>query len=358
MASQSTVLLTIYNRYKFTKRWLDYAKQKKFKINIFICDGGKPGDFNKFINLGDYKSLNLKYFKAKYTKDYSRMFDKFYQAIKKIKTDFVYLAEDDDFIIEHNIFKSEKFLIKNEDFSSSAGMNVNIEQFVYNQKKSKLFIRLPNYNNSIREKNPIDRFIKGLRFVNSNYNSLHRKRSLEKIFFFLKEKKFHNLYITELVIYLYSLLNGKSKRFNHLEYLKFDNINYSASKKFSENYLKKIILNKNFSVENYYFLNFIEKKKLAKNKNYQNFKKIYFEFLADDLEYRIKKKNKIDLFLRKKIKNTLLEKSLRLFYRLIKYYNLKNYDIFYNHKKSKKYLLNDINFIFQIYKFLNEYKKL
>ena len=28
MASQSTVLLTIYNRYKFTKRWLDYAKQK------------------------------------------------------------------------------------------------------------------------------------------------------------------------------------------------------------------------------------------------------------------------------------------------------------------------------------------
>ena len=61
-------------------------------------------------------------------------------------------------------------------------MNANIEQFVYNQK-SKLFIRLPNYNNSIREKNPIDRFIKGLRFVNSNYNSLHRKRSLEKIFF-------------------------------------------------------------------------------------------------------------------------------------------------------------------------------
>ena len=180
------------------------------------------------------------------------MFDKFYQAIKKIKTDFVYLAEDDDFIIEHNIFKSEKFLIKNEDFSSSAGMNVNIEQFVYNQKKSKLFIRLPNYNNSIREKNPIDRFIKGLRFVNSNYNSLHRKKKFRKNIFFLK-KKFHNLYITELVIYLYSLLNGKSKRFNHLEYLKFDNINYSASKKFSENYLKKIILNKNFSVENYYF---------------------------------------------------------------------------------------------------------
>ena len=64
---------------------------KKFKINIFICDGGKPGDFNKFINLGDYKSLNLKYFKAKYTKDYSRMFDKFYHNKKLKQISFILL---------------------------------------------------------------------------------------------------------------------------------------------------------------------------------------------------------------------------------------------------------------------------
>ncbi|WP_435163244.1 TIGR00180 family glycosyltransferase [Candidatus Pelagibacter bacterium nBUS_25] len=354
--SQSTILLTIYNRYNFTKRWLDYAKEKNFKINIFICDGGKDGEFNKIIDLNTYKSLNLKYYKSKYTKDFGLMFNKFYEAVKQIKTNFIYLAEDDDFIIEKNIFKSERFLIKNKDYSSSGGLNVNLEYLLINKKKGKIFIRLPEKNLNILRNKPVERLLDGLKFVNSNYNTLHRRESLEKILFFLKNKKYQNLYITELVIYLYSLFNGKCKRFNHLEYLKFDNIKHSASKNFSRDFLNKIVLNKSFSQENYYFLNFLNKK-IIKDKNFDKFKKSYFLLLEADLKFRLKKNNKLETFIRNKIKNSFVEKFVKLIYRYYKFYNLKDYDIYYDKRNSKSLLLNDIKDISQIYEFLNDYKK-
>ena len=34
-----TILLTVYNRPNFTKKWLDYANEIKLPFKIFIADG-------------------------------------------------------------------------------------------------------------------------------------------------------------------------------------------------------------------------------------------------------------------------------------------------------------------------------
>ena len=354
---KTTILLTIYNRYKFTKRWLDYAKENNFKINIFICDGGTNNEFKKYINLNKYKSLNIRYYKSEYTTDFSIMFNKFYEAVRKINTDFIYLAEDDDFIIEENILKSQKFLEKNLDYSSSGGLNVNFEYLLKTNKKGKIFIRCYDHNKSLKDRKPLDRFTKGFEYLNSNYNTLHTKKSLIKIFKFLKMKKFKNLYITELVIYLYSLLNGKSKRFDHLEYLKLDNTQYSASKNFEKDYIKNIVFNKTFSQENYYLINFLNKKFSSRLKQYNVFKNLYFQHLLKDFNIRLEKQNKLILFIRKKISNSFFGYYIKFLYKFSKYYNLKNYNIFFDKKKYRKLLINDVKKITTIHNFLDNYEK-
>jgi glycosyltransferase domain-containing protein len=354
---KTTILLTIYNRYKFTKRWLDYAKENNFKINIFICDGGTNNAFKKYINLNKYKSLNIKYYKSEYTTDFSIMFNKFYEAVQRINTDFIYIAEDDDFIIEENIFKSQTFLEKNLDYSSSGGLNVNFEYLSKKKGNGKIFIRCHNHNKSLKDDDVLKRFMKGFKYLNSNYNTLHTKKSLIKIFKFLKMKKFKNLYITELVIYLYSLLNGKCKRFDHVEYLKLDNTQYSASKNFEKNYLKNIVFSKTFSQENYYFINFLNKFFLSNCKKYKTFKNLYFDHLLKDLNIRLEKQNRIIFFIRKKITNSFFGYYIKFLYKFSKYYNLNNINIFFDKKGCKRILINDKKNIIAIHNFLDSYEK-
>ena len=38
--SQVTLLLTIFNRRKFTLRWIEFIKEFKCPFKIYICDGG------------------------------------------------------------------------------------------------------------------------------------------------------------------------------------------------------------------------------------------------------------------------------------------------------------------------------
>ena len=92
-----TVLLTIFNRLDFTKKWLDFAERQKLPFKILISDGGNANNVIEILNLKN-RNLDIIYKKYKFYKNYKNIFKKFFFAINQVKTDYVILCEDDDYI--------------------------------------------------------------------------------------------------------------------------------------------------------------------------------------------------------------------------------------------------------------------
>ena len=281
-----TILLTVYNRPYFTKKWLDYANQIKLPFQIFIADGGKNNLVKQIIKKNEFKNIKIQYFKFRYYKNFNNFYEKFYLSCKKIKSKFIYICEDDDYIYPKNILKSYNFLKKNSDYSCSGGVNFRYDNFELKKNFYAYFHLQDNkINKSVTNNSSLDRLINLFSNLNSNWNCLHRRESLLKTFSFMKKKNFRNYLLTENIFIAFTTYFGKIKRFNHLEYLKTDDITQSASNIFSRKSYFDFFNDKKKKFELDYFficINLYEKMKLS-CKNL----KIYFikNFMSMRLSY-------------------------------------------------------------------------
>lgn len=278
-----TLLLTIYNRRKFTLRWLRFYFEFNCPFKLYICDGGNDKFLQKKLKKLANENKKITYKKVKYYRNYKNFYEKFYLATKSIKTKYTYLCEDDDFIIFENIKKSKEFLDKNLSYHSSGGIPLNLEVVSNNLLLSRLE---HSQTLSFSENKVFHRLKNMISNMQSNYNCLHRTRNLNLIFKKLFELDFKNFHETELFFVLYSVYFGKVNRFNHIEYIKVDNTKFSSSNNFllNRNYFDILSSNK-FTYENYSIMKIIEKKL-----NYHELKEIERQlniFLSGILRERI-----------------------------------------------------------------------
>ncbi len=318
-----TILLTIFNRVNYTNKWLDYAEQSNVPFKIFISDGGNVKNIKNKLNLKK-RNLDITYKKFKYYKNYNYMYKKFYKSVKQIKSKYIFIAEDDDYIFTNQIKNSSRFLNKNKEFSCAKGINCLGELIRNNGKVLALSLR----NESQKRKKSILSNIPDLRLIEyykkkhlSLYNGLHRKDSLLKTFKILSSKNFFNLFITELIFCLSVIYNGKIARINQIDYIKMDNTNLSSSKNFEIlRPFSMVSKTKNFKDENNMILKSV---KFSNQKFKKEFETLHHNHLEIDKFLRIveeeKKKNLLDN-LRYIIKYVLIK--LQIYY-LIKYFYLK-----------------------------------
>ena len=349
-----TLLLTIFNRRKLTLRWINFIEQFNCPFDIYISDGGNDRFLQKKLENIAKRNKKITYKKFTYYKNYKNIFEKFYLSTKDIKTKYTYLCEDDDFLIFKNIKKSEDFLNKNKSYSCSGGQSYNIEIL----KKNFLCGRKEHLqkNISYTDNSRYKRILKLLNNMQSNWNCLHRTKDINKIFKLTTTIDYRSYLETELLFIMASFYYGKINRFNHVEYIKIDNTEFSSSENFSKNsdYLD-IISSLSYSMENYAFIHFF--KKNFSNKQIKIIEVILNKFLRNSNKERFDKiypsiKNKINNFLRMIVKCILLKLNLfslikKIFIRIF-YIKSKNIN-FYN--KS-----SDISFISQ--KNINFFNKL
>jgi len=101
MFKDLTLVIPTHNRPKRLRRILEYYSE--IEIRIMICDSSK----DKFPK--KYLGKNVKHFHYK-NWPYSK---KLSNCIKKVKTKYLLICADDDFIIPSAIKKCIDFLVKN-----------------------------------------------------------------------------------------------------------------------------------------------------------------------------------------------------------------------------------------------------
>ena len=210
-----TLVLLVKGRDKFTERWIKYIDKINFKYPIIISDGAND-DF--------VKNLTTNYpFKNKINIDFKQFntndgFKSYYEmkrdTIKEVKTKYVMICDNDDFIIESGLDEIINFLENNNDYISASGKILNFEIENWKIKTYGNFYFLPTYKYA-RLEDPVKDWNEQINLVfksfQPNFYNIFKTEILKNIFGETAELNFSDLTINEFFIQLRANSMGRSK---------------------------------------------------------------------------------------------------------------------------------------------------
>lgn len=177
-----TLIIPTHNRQEYLKRSIDYFKD--LDAQVIYCDSTELKSSEKF-------SSNMLYIHLPNEK----FVDKILIALDLIKTDYIALCADDDFVIIDALYEGASVLSHSESIKTVLGFNLlfheNFDKNFYYRKKSKFFII---------DSNPYD----NIKLFFNNYQQvlwgMYDKTILKKSFDIIKQAEFKNDNFIELVI--------------------------------------------------------------------------------------------------------------------------------------------------------------
>ena len=315
MLDKITLIIPTHNRHHYLTRILEYYSD--INLKILVADSSQ----NEYI------------FKDKYQIDYFHYPNympqkKLADIIQKVKTPYVFMCADDDFIIPNSIEKCIKFLESNSDYSSAQGIYF---RFIYGKKNTMFSLMYTSKINYDLNENSVE---KRLKRCMKNYMQMvycvNRTENLKDIFNLPSVDDFT---MDELIICVISVINGKHKILS-IPYGVREVIKGSAGNTTKRLYLK-----------------FRDQEKIDSFNKFIDILSIYYSKKSGISIEKAKKfvKRVIELKILQEIKKKIqVEKQVqKISYPIKKFYNI-FINLFLLHQKIKDISIGFFNFILSI----------
>lgn len=241
-----TVLLTLKDRFAFTKRWLKYMSESEFPYKILIADGSIDDSVKMHLdgNKDKFKCLDIEYVRYPYDADYSMYYRKVAEALKKVKTRYVSFADNDDFLMAEGVQKSVEFLDAHPDYVACRGLISSIA--VFGRKKDgdalNVFGKIGGicyryyYSETIDSKSATDRVMSHSKRYDPTFYDVQLTEQLRARFEMLRDLDIENIYLAEYLTSYMTVAEGKVKRFSIPYYFRQTNTSSSCNSSESARY--------------------------------------------------------------------------------------------------------------------------
>ena len=121
-ANPLTVLLALKDRAPFTFRWMAYANDVGFPFKVLIADGGADESVPRMLaDRSRFPNVDYDYVRYPYDATYSDYYAKMADALGRVRTPYVVLADNDDLFVVEGLKKSVEFLSANPDYVACGG---------------------------------------------------------------------------------------------------------------------------------------------------------------------------------------------------------------------------------------------
>lgn len=270
-----TIVLTLKDKPKFTKRWMSYMNNQQCPYKILIADGGKNRGIEKHLsNLSNYKNLNYEYIRYPFDKLIKDFYLKQIDVIEKVKTKYLILADNDDFYLLEKIPQLIDFLNKNSDYSGCRG-SVAYLNLSYANKSTRNsdvgedyeVIRGPGQ--SIENDSFIERAENFFHNLNQNdlwqnWYSILRTSDFLQCIRTVYRYNLQGVLLNEILVLLALLNKGKVKVTDELFYLRQINVDGTSINIYRNSNLLELHMIENIP---YHLNNFLKKKNLLPKQN-------------------------------------------------------------------------------------------
>jgi glycosyltransferase domain-containing protein len=120
--SDLTIVLTLKDRAAFTLRWMSYANRIALPFKVLIADGGADESVPAMLSARSrFPNVDFEYRRYPYDATYTDYYSKVADALARVRTPYVALADNDDFFIVDGLRKSVEFLAANSDYVACGG---------------------------------------------------------------------------------------------------------------------------------------------------------------------------------------------------------------------------------------------
>ena len=120
-AAHLTILLPLKDRVPFTQRWLAYAAARRLPYRILIADGGADGTVAQTVAESKSRGLDIEYVRYPFDRTYADYYAKLADALSRVTTPFVVMADNDDLFIPDGLARAVEFLLAHPDYVACGG---------------------------------------------------------------------------------------------------------------------------------------------------------------------------------------------------------------------------------------------
>lgn len=231
IASKLTIVLTLKDRPEFTRRWMRYMDDNRCPYKILIADGGADKAIEEQLrDSGNYPNLDYEYIRYPFDENFRCFYTKQLDVCRRVKSDYLLLADNDDFFIIDTIPLLIDFLDGHPDYSGCRGTYSQFTLFskdggVVNTPVGERYTTEPSECYSIENESSLERaecFFKKVDryYLWLNWYSVFRTgkvcHSLETIY----KHNFPDVVLNELLLNLLLLREGKLKVIDQLFYVR------------------------------------------------------------------------------------------------------------------------------------------
>jgi hypothetical protein len=265
MKNKLTIVLTLKDRSDFTIRWMQYMNDQDCPYKILIADGGADKSIERHLqDSKSYKNLDYEYVRYPYDINIINYYKKLNNICEKVKTEYLLLADNDDFYLIDKIPEYINFLDSNPNYVGCRGASA---LFSLKSKKGETlnacqgdkYVAILLKEKSIEDKDSISRLSRFFNEIHKydhwfNWYCVIRKRSIVKSMNILFKYQYYDIVLNEILFALLILHEGKIKVFRNLFYLRQDGTSQLTARNNEKyNLLENFIINDVF----YNFKNFI-----------------------------------------------------------------------------------------------------
>lgn len=115
-----TILLALKDRVPFTRRWLAYAAAF-LPYRVLIADGGSDQTVPTAVAETESQGLQVEYVRYPYDRDYADYYSKLADALSRVDTPFVVMADNDDFLIAEGLARAVECLSADDGYVACGG---------------------------------------------------------------------------------------------------------------------------------------------------------------------------------------------------------------------------------------------
>jgi glycosyltransferase domain-containing protein len=217
MTPRLTIVLPLKGRHLFTFRFLAYAAKMRLPFRFLLADGQVNDKVAaRLENCGEeFPGLEIEYVRYPDDVDFSRYFGKMADAVGRVRTPYVMLADNDDFLARHGLMRVVEFLDAHPDFVSARGHQIGFSVYAgVGAKPGSIHGRfnqmaMDNEFADIDAATPLERLRQGGLCHRLHY-AVYRSEALATILREVAEINFSDLMMYEDFVALRSLTLGKA----------------------------------------------------------------------------------------------------------------------------------------------------
>ena len=116
-----TILLPLKDRVPFTHRWLSYAASAPLPYRILIADGGADRSMAEIAADQKFAGLDVEYVRYPFDRSYADYYTKLADALGRVTTPFVVMADNDDLFIPEGLGRAVDFLAAHPGYVACGG---------------------------------------------------------------------------------------------------------------------------------------------------------------------------------------------------------------------------------------------